>query len=165
MRRIDAPSGHLRDRLRRRSLWLLVGFSLFACASADRPVVTLASVKLAGLSLFEQRFMTTLRVQNHSSAYLALQGVSVEVELGGTTFARGVSPTSLVLPAYGQDTIRVETVSTTSDLVRQLRDLAKGGDLKVKYRLKGRLQPRDRSDAIPFNDKGVISLTDLSLDR
>jgi LEA14-like dessication related protein len=141
-------------------LWLVVGLSLSACASADRPSVTLASVKLAGLGLLEQRLVTTLRIQNPSSVDLALQGVSVEIELNGNTFSRGVNPASIVIPAYAQDTVSIETISTTSGVVRQLRALAKT-DVKLNYRLKGRLQPRDRPDPIAFDDKGVISLTDL----
>lgn len=146
---------------RRPFLLLLMGLALSSCASADRPSVTLASVTLAGLSLFEQRFITTLRVQNPSNAELAFEGVSVEVELNGKTFARGVSPTPMVVPAYGQDLVRVETISTTPDIVRQFRDLAGLGGLKIHYRLKGQLQPRGRPDAVPFHDKGVISLKDL----
>jgi LEA14-like dessication related protein len=141
-------------------LWLVVGLSLSACASVDRPSVTLASVKLAGVGLLEQRLVTTLRIQNPSSVDLALQGVSVEVELNGNTFSRGVNPASIVIPAYAQDTVSIETISTTSGVVRQLRALAKA-DVKLNYRLKGRLQPRDRPDPIAFDDKGVISLTDL----
>ena len=45
-------------------------------------------------------------------------------------------------------------------ILRQLRALAKT-DVKLNYRLKGRLQPRDRPDPIAFDDKGGISLTDL----
>jgi LEA14-like dessication related protein len=141
-------------------LWLVVGFSLSACASVERPSVTLAGVKLAGLGLFEQRLVTTLRIQNPSSAELALAGVSVEIELNGNTFSRGVNPASIVIPAYAQDTVSVETISTTSGVVRQLRALGKAG-VKLNYRLKGQLQPRDRPDPIAFDDKGVISLTDL----
>ena len=85
-------------------LWLVVGLSLSACASVDRPSVTLASVKLAGVGLLEQRLVTTLRIQNPSSVDLALQGVSVEIELNGNTFSRGVNPASIVIPAYTQDT-------------------------------------------------------------
>ena len=142
-------------------LWLVFGLSLSSCASVERPSVTLASVKLAGLGLFEQRFVTTLRIQNPSNTELALEGVSVEIELNGNTFSRGVNPASIVIPAYAQDTVSVETTSTTSGVVRQLRALAKAGDVNLNYRLKGRLQPRDRSDPIPFDDTGVISLTDL----
>jgi LEA14-like dessication related protein len=115
-------------------LWLVVGLSLSACASVERPSVTLASVKLAGLGLFEQRFVTTLRIQNPSNAELALEGVSVEIELNGNTFSRGVNPASIVIPAYAQDTVSVETTSTTSGVVRQLRALAKAGDAKLNYR-------------------------------
>lgn len=140
---------------------LLLGLALSSCASADRPSVTLASVTLAGLSLFEQRFVTTLRVQNPSNVDLAFQGVSVEIELNGRTFARGVSPTPVVVRAYGQDLLRVETISTTPDIVRQFRDLAALGGLKIHYRLKGQLQPQGRLDAVRFHDKGVISLKDL----
>jgi LEA14-like dessication related protein len=147
--------------LTRRLLVLVLGLALSSCVSADRPSVTLASVTLAGLSLFEQRFVTTLRVQNPSNVELALEGVSVEVELNGKTFARGVSPTPMVVRAYGQDLLRVETISTTPDIVRQFRSLAGLGDLKIHYRLKGQLQPRGRPDTVPFHDKGVISLKDL----
>ena len=146
---------------RRPFLLLLLGLALSSCASADRPSVTLASVTLAGLSLFEQRFVTTLRVQNPSSVELSLEGVSVEVELNGKTFARGVSPTPMVVRPYGQDLLRVETISTTPDIVRQFRNLAALGDLKIHYRLKGKLQPRGRPDTVPFHDKGVISMKDL----
>ena len=85
----------------------------------------------------------------------------MEVELNGKTFARGVSPTSMVVRAYEQTVIRVETISNTPEIVRQFRDLARLGDLKIHYRLKGQLQPRGRPDTVPFYDKGVISLKDL----
>jgi LEA14-like dessication related protein len=147
--------------MRRLMLWLGIAVSLAACASADHPAVNLVSVKLASLSLFEQRFVTTLRIQNPSRAELALEGISVEIELNGNTFARGVRPGALVIPAYGQDTVGVETISTTSGIARNLRALARTGDVKLNYRLTGRLQPRDRPDAIAFDDKGVISLSDL----
>jgi LEA14-like dessication related protein len=156
------PSGDNGGKsMRRLMLWLGIAVSLAACASADHPAVNLVSVKLASLSLFEQRFVTTLRIQNPSSAELALEGISVEIELNGNTFARGVRPGALVIPAYGQDTVGVETISTTSGIVRNFRALARTGDVKLNYRLTGRLQPRDRPDAIAFDDKGVISLSDL----
>jgi LEA14-like dessication related protein len=99
------------------------------------------SVKLASLSLFEQRFVTTLRIQNPSNAELGLEGISIEIEFYGNTFGRGVRPGARVIPAYGQDTVGVETISTTSGIVRHLRALARTGDGTLNYRLTGRLQP------------------------
>src|SRR5215510_5030401 len=141
----------------RRARWLggLAMLLLFAgCASLETPSVTVANLRMADASLFEQRLLTTLRVQNPNSVDLDIEGVSFDLEVNDQPFAKGVGKGNVVVPAYGSGVIEAETIATLMGLFRQLRTFSQSGGPQLSYRLAGKLKVRDQAFAIPFEMRG-----------
>ena len=89
-----------------------------ACAGlqdVQTPNVTLSNIEPASdMTLFEQRYDVTLRIQNTNNVSLPLSGLSYAVTLNGQEFARGVSRDRVVIPALGEKLVHV-TVSSGAE--------------------------------------------------
>src|SRR5262245_57689600 len=142
---------------RRRARWLIglaTPLLLAGCASLEPPSVTLANLRVADATLFEQRLMTTLRVQNPNSVDLDIEGVSFNLEVNDQPFAKGVGKANVVVPAYGRGVIEAETIATLMAFVRQLQAFTQSDGPKLSYRLAGKLKVRDHMGSIPFEMRG-----------
>src|SRR5262245_64954041 len=87
------------------SLALLVG-----CASLqtkDPPQVTVAGIEPLQGQGMELRLLVKLRVQNPNDAPIEFNGVALEMNVQGKTFASGVSDTSGSVPRLGEGVIEV----------------------------------------------------------
>lgn len=150
------------------SKWLVpavFGLVLAAgCASlvgiGQPPGITLAGIDLQDIGLFEQRFALKLRVQNPNAVDLPITGLSFDVDLNGQPFAKGLSDKSVTVPRLGEAIIAVDAVSNLSSVLRQLRELQKGGRDRVDYRISGRLSV-GALGGIPFEHKGDVAVPDL----
>jgi LEA14-like dessication related protein len=126
---------------------------LAGCASIETPSVTLSSLHAEQSTVFEQRFLTTLRVQNPNTFDLDVEGVSFDLDVNDQPFAKGVGKGNVVVPAYGTGVIEAEAITTLMGFVRQLEALTQDGP-KLSYRLSGKLKVRDRMFSIPFEMRG-----------
>jgi LEA14-like dessication related protein len=124
------------------------------CASLETPSVTLSNLRVADVTLFEQRLLATLRVQNPNSVDLDIEGVSFDLEVNDQPFAKGVGKGNVVVPAYGTGVIEAETIASLSGFVRQLRAFMQSDGPRLSYRLHGKLKVRERAFAIPFEMRG-----------
>jgi LEA14-like dessication related protein len=131
-----------------------VGLFLAGCASMEAPSVTLSNLQMQPSTVFEQRFLTTLRIQNPNNFDLDVEGVSFDLVVNDQPFARGVGKSNTVIPAFGSGVVQAEAISTLAGLIRQFQTLTRPGGPKLSYHLTGKLKVRDRAFSVPFEMRG-----------
>lgn len=147
---------------RRRVLVLLPTAALLgACAALpghDPVQVQVVGVEpLQGEGL-ELRFLCKLRVQNPNDTPIAYDGIYVELEVRGSTFATGVSDESGTLPRYGEVVLSVPVAASTLRLARQAIDMYLSQDRgRIDYVIRGKIGG-SAFGAVRFESKGEIVL-------
>jgi LEA14-like dessication related protein len=127
----------------------------------ETPQVTLADLQLRNSTLFEQRYVIFLRVQNPNAFAIPVEGVQFNLDLDGEDFAQGLANQPVEIPPMGSAIIEVEAVSTTLALVQQLQRLGAGnGTDSMAYRVRGVLHLAGRP-RLPFDYQGEINLAGL----
>lgn len=137
--------------------WLAAGCALSPFGDPPRvALVGLDSLPGEGLEL---RFAARIRVQNPNATELGFEGVSLELDLRGQSFASGVAPLAGRVPAYGETVLTVPLTVSAFALARQLVSLARQGDrerAKVSYALRGKLG--GLVSGARFDSRGEIDL-------
>ena len=140
--------------------FLLLTLFLAGCSHfptrPEPPGVSLNNLQLIEATLFEQRYLLHLRIQNPNNFELPIAGMRYRLMLNGREFATGVSRDIDTLPAYGE---RVVTVSVVSNLLRiyeQLRE-PNAGDA-FSYALEGSISLHGVPVSLPFSQRGEIPL-------
>ncbi|MCB1895509.1 MAG: LEA type 2 family protein [Zoogloeaceae bacterium] len=136
-----------------------VAVALAACGTLpiglEPPEVSLADVRYAGGTLFEQRFRLDLRVINPNRRDLEIEGVSFTVELNGRRFARGVSDQAFVVAAHGE---HVVTVHATTTLGQMLDQIGSPDDTRgLAYRVEGQVA-LGGFGSLPFASEGRVGI-------
>src|SRR5262245_17840534 len=113
----------------RRFLMTVICLLLAACAGAgfsnrdlESPEVTISDLQLRNAGLLEQQFGLVLRLRNPNDADLPLRGLKVKLDIDGEPFATGLSNENVTVPALGEKIVTVDAVSSTSDILNQLRN-------------------------------------------
>ena len=147
---------------RRRVLVVLPPAALLAACAAlpghDPVQVQVAGVEpLQGEGL-ELRFLCKLRVQNPNDTPIAYDGIYIELEVRGSTFATGVSDESGTVPRYGEVVLSVPVAASTLRLARQAIGMYMSEDRsRIDYVLRGKIGG-STFGAVRFESKGEISL-------
>jgi len=152
-----------RFAIRSLTLGLLVAL-LSACAALqtqlERPNIGLVDLDLQQVGLLEQRFVITLNVQNPNGIAIPVRGMSYALQIAGQDFARGVSPQSFTVPAYGEQRVQVEMSTNMLSALRQVQTLLKGSTDQVNYKLAGKLDVDVLGGVtLPFENTGEFKLT------
>ena len=146
-------------------LALVLAMAVFGCASlyryADPPRVTLAGIRLLDLTLFEQRYLLALRVQNPNSIELPIEGMSYTLDVNGSEFAHGVNNQKTTIPALGEQVLHISVVADLLSTLGQLRRWEQWPK-DLTYQLKGRIQLANVAVSLPFEYSGKISLQGLA---
>ena len=87
----------------------------------------------------EARFAVQLRIQNPNDKPLSFDGVSIDLDLAGTSFASGVSDQSGSVPRFGEIVIAVPVTVPALAMVRQALALTRSERSKIDYEIRGRL--------------------------
>jgi LEA14-like dessication related protein len=124
----------------------LVGsLALGGCASMqgkDPLQVTVAGIEpLQGQGL-ELRLNVKLRVQNPNDTPVEYDGVAVEMDVQGKTFATGVADLAGTVPRFGEAVITVPVTISAFRMARQVMGAMKGGGAgpgRIDYEMKGKL--------------------------
>ena len=131
------------------------------CASLQRdPLqVTVAGIEpLQGQGL-ELRLEVKLRLQNPNDTPLDYDGVAVQMDVQGKTFATGVADLAGSIPRYGEAVISVPVSISAFRIARQLMGAMKpDGAGKIDYLLKGKLG--SGMTATRFETRGSFALPD-----
>ena len=151
--------------MNRRTWWQWVGvlgagWMLVGCANLGlrEPV----QVNVVGITPLpgegmEMRMSVKLRVQNPNDAALDFDGVSIALDLRGSTFATGVSSDRGSVPRFGETVIAVPVSVSALAAVRQMMALATSARPQADYALRGRLSGAGFG-SMRFESKGEIDL-------
>jgi len=135
---------------------------LAGCASLgpyrDPPRVSLVNVIPMEMTLFEQRYRLTLRIQNPNEVALPVDGMDYTVEINDHKFADGVSNQHFRVPAYGEQVIDVVVTSTLLNVLQQVRDQQAGPRDKLSWKLSGGLGVPGHFGKLPFEYAGSLDL-------
>ena len=149
----------------RRFVMTVIFFLLAACAGVgfgnrepESPEVTLSDLQFRGAGLLEQQLGLVLRLRNPNDADLPLRGLKVTLTIDGEPFATGLSNENVTVPALGEKMVTVDAVSSTSDLLSQLRNVAALRD--IQYIIAGTAFLRGEGNrTLPFQQKGLLRLS------
>jgi LEA14-like dessication related protein len=133
----------MQDLLRSLVIFAVACTGLAGCASLQKKdplTVTVAGVEpLQGQGL-ELRLNVKLRVQNPNDAPVDYNGVAVEMNVQGKTFASGVADVAGSVPRFGESVITVPVTISAFRMARQVMGAMKGGGIgKIDYEMKGKL--------------------------
>src|SRR5215510_2350540 len=95
---------------------------LFGCASLqtrDPLQVTVAGIEPLQGQGMELRLLVKLRVQNPNDAPVDYNGVAVEMNVQGKTFATGVSDAQGSVPRFGEALVEVPVTASAFRMMRQ----------------------------------------------
>lgn len=133
------------------------------CASttefANPPRVTLADLRLAEMTLMEQRYAATLRVQNPNDARLNVSGMEYTIYVNERKFADGVRSENFSVPGYGETLIEVNLTSTVLRVFEQFKNLSESQSKEFRYRIAGSLRLVGLAGSIPFSHQDVLDLS------
>jgi LEA14-like dessication related protein len=109
----------------------------------------------------EARFAVQLRIQNHSDKPIDYDGIALDLDLRGMSFASGVSDQRGTIPRFGETVITVPVTVPATAIIRHAFDLATGDRTKAEYQLHGRLGGAGVAIGRSFNSTGEITLPAL----
>lgn len=128
----------------------------------DPPQVTVVGVEPAANEGLEARMQLKLRVQNPNSAPIDYNGLYVELDVLGKSFASGVSNQSGTVPAFGEAVVTVPMTVSMLGIARQTMSLFGGKSPdKISYAMNGKLSTTS-AGTLRFESKGELSLADLT---
>ncbi len=145
-------------------LWVVAFVTLVSgCASfssmGDRPRVYVDIVNIIpkDVRLMEQTFVAELRIQNPMETDLDINGVALDIEINGQSFAKGVSNQNIKVERLSTKVIQVEAYTGLTSILRQLAEVKKGSYTSgFKYRLKGTVYAGSPPLPIHFDETGEI---------
>lgn len=106
----------------------------------------------------EARFAVHLRIQNHDGTPLDYDGIGLDLDLRGMSFASGVSDQQGTIPRFGETVITVPVTVPGTTMIRHAFGFATGDRTKADYRLRGHLGGQGFSIGRYFDSKGEITL-------
>jgi LEA14-like dessication related protein len=141
------------------ALTALLAVMLAGCAGLREPLkVSLAGVEpLEGADL-EARFLARLRVQKPNDAPITYDGLAVDVELNGRSFASGVSDAKGEVARFGESPFELPVTVPGSSILRQVVGFIMGDRDKVTCRVRGFLNT-GTFGRVPFDSTGEIDLS------
>ena len=150
----------------RAGLLLAVAALLTACASMpnrDPLNVTVAGIESLPGEGMELRLLVKLRVQNPNDAPVEFDGVALNLDVQGRTFASGVSAETGVVPRFGEAIVSVPVTVSMLRMVRQVVGMLDGERIeKISYTMSGKLSGPTLFSAHRFAASGDFSLPQQS---
>ena len=116
---------------------------LSACAALphyDPLRVTVAGIEPLQGEGMEVRMLVKLRVQNPNDATIDFDGVAVNLDVQGKSFASGVSDAAGSVPRFGETIVAVPITISMLRMVRQVMGVLDGKPVeRIAYSLDGKL--------------------------
>jgi len=124
----------------------------------DPPMVTVAGVEPLQGEGMELRLLVKLRVQNPNDVAIDYNGVALEMDVLGKTFATGVSDDSGTIPRFGESVISVPVTASAFRMVLQAMGMMSGKPIEtIDYEMKGKLSG-SLFNSVRFNTMGSFDL-------
>ena len=108
------------------------------------------------MTLWEQKYRIQIRVQNPNPEPLAIRGMHYSLELNGKDFLDGVSGQRVEVPAFSDQVIESEGVTSLFGYLRQIQALQQGKVESLSYRVSGRISLQDGFIGLPFDYAGEL---------
>ena len=137
-------------------IYILSGCATFAVNDPLR--ISVAGLEPLEGKGMEARFAVQLRVQNHGDKPLDYDGVALDLDLRGMSFASGVSDQRGTIPRYGETIITVPVTVPATAIIRHMFGFATGDQTRVDYRLRGQLGGAGFGGGRNFDSQGEITL-------
>lgn len=135
--------------------------ALTGCASltgAEAVRVNVVGLEPLPGELMEARMALKLRVQNPGETAVDYDGISVELDVRGNSFASGVSPEKGSIPRFGEVLISVPVSVSALAVLRQVAGVASGNSSnRIEYALRGRLAGSGFG-GVRFSSSGEVEL-------
>ena len=135
---------------------------LSACASLatrDPLNVTVAGIEGLPGEGMELRLLVKLRVQNPNDAPVEYDGIALDLDVQGRSFASGVSAETGVVPRFGEAIVSVPVTVSMLRMVRQVVGMLDGERVdKVSYVMRGKLSGTTAFTAYRFSASGDFAL-------
>jgi LEA14-like dessication related protein len=109
----------------------------------------------------EARFAVQLRIQNHGDKPLDYDGVALDLDLRGMSFASGVSDQRGTIPRYGETIITVPVTVPATAIIRHVFGFVTGDRTRADYRLRGQLGGPGFGGGRNFDSTGEITLPSM----
>jgi LEA14-like dessication related protein len=126
-------------------------------SAIEAPGVTLNNLQALDMTVFEQRYAVTLRVQNPNPVPLPISGMNFQLDINDTELGRGVTNEAVMVPAYGEALVKINLVSNLMRVFNQIRALESGKSQSLRYRLSGGLSVSNRMGKLPFDYRGEFN--------
>ena len=130
-------------RISRAGFVLVAALVLSACASMpshDPLQVTVAGIESLPGEGMELRLLVKLRVQNPNDDPIEYNGVSLNLDVQGRSFASGVSDEAGTVPRFGEAIVTVPVTVSLMRMVRQVAGMLDGKPVdKITYSMSGKL--------------------------
>jgi LEA14-like dessication related protein len=126
-------------------------------SAIETPHVTLNNLQVVDMTLLEQRYAVTLRVQNPNPIPLPITGMNFQLDINDAELGRGVTNEAVTVPAYGEALVEVKLVSNLMRIFNQIRGLESSKGQSLRYRLSGGLSISSRMGKLPFEYLGEFN--------
>ena len=137
---------------------LLVPSGCATLKGGDPLQVTVAGIEPQEGQGLELRMLVKLRVQNPNDAPIDYDGVSVEMNVQGKSFASGVSDARGSVPRFGDAVISVPVTISAFRMAGQALSLLRNGATdKIAYEMKGKLHG-STFNSTHFQTQGELEL-------
>jgi len=145
------------------SCLVLAALLTVGCASMPRPdplQVTVAGIESLPGEGMELRLLVKLRVQNPNDSPIDFDGVAVSLDVGGKTFASGVSDQVGSVPRFGETVVEVPVSVSVLRIARQFIGSLDGKPVdKITYSMRGKLHRTNAFGSERFSSSGDFSLS------
>jgi LEA14-like dessication related protein len=119
---------------------VLVAASGCATTKTDPMQVTVAGVESIPGEGMELRMLVKLRVQNPNETPIEYNGVAVQMNVQGRTFATGVADVQGIVPRFGETVVEVPITASAFRMARSVLGMMNsGGVKKITYEMTGKL--------------------------
>ena len=148
------------QRLVSAALVAFVSCLLAACAGLGQK--DLVQVQVVGVEPMqgeglELRFAVKLRVQNPNETPIDYDGLFVELDVRGNSFATGVSDAKGTVPRYGEEVLTIPVTVSVFSAARSALSMYQSGDRRLDYLLKGKIGGPSFMP-VRFEHKGELTL-------
>lgn len=141
---------------------LCVIFLLSSCAALnphfEAPQVSVSSFKVLPGNSMNPTFEIGLRVVNPNSIPLNLKGLSYTASIEGNRVFSGVANQLPIVPAYGEEDLKLKAQADLFGGIRLLADLLKPRETPVGYTLKVKLDVGTFALPIYITREGNLSI-------
>ena len=149
-------------RISRAGFVLVAALVLSACASMpshDPLQVTVAGIESLPGEGMELRLLVKLRVQNPNDDPIEYNGISLNLDVQGRSFASGVSDEVGTVPRFGEAIVTVPVTVSLIRMVRQVAGMLDGKPVdKITYSMSGKLNGPGMFDTERFGSTGEFDI-------